>query len=413
MDPQEYFDTRVRDFVAAQTDSTLVSEWVDRIVSRIFENIPAMATDKHLAATVRRSAESQWVAFLASMDEPEAEIPMVPSASEMAIEIARRGRTLQELFQVYGVARRGVWEYITGLLAEQAADADSTAFLIFFWDRASHWIDTVAESSAVLYEDERDQVRLGVAAQTLETVREILEHRAGGNSRDVSAALNGYPISGYNTAMILTASRAEKVSELRSVALTLANSGSVRNPLIVSPGGRDLWVWLGTVREPSLEQLLLAKPELSERGIRVAVGAPGEGLEGFRDSHDDALHVQKIADVARDVGNPLYFPDVETLVMLWQSGEQAERFARRTLGGLGKNTDAMARLRQTARAALRAGSVEKAADMLVVHKNTVRYRLSQVEQVLGRGLHDAPIPLALALDYHQAFLTVGSEEAPE
>ncbi|MFE3229218.1 PucR family transcriptional regulator [Nocardia sp. NPDC059228] len=399
------FDARVYEFVATQSDPASVGQWVDRIAHRILDVLPAMASDPYLAGVIRGSAESQWKAFLASMTQPEQDVQMVPSAAEMAVEIARRGRTMQELFQIYRIARRGVWEHITGVLMEQAVDTESTAFLIFFWNRASHWIDAVVESSATLFEDERDQVRLGAAAQRLETVREILERRSTANPRDLSEALNGHPVSGSNTALVLSASDADKVSELRAVAFELAKFAGVRNPLIVNPGGRDLWVWLSTVKEPSLAQLVTAKPELTARGIRVAVGAPGEGVEGFRQSHSEAQHAKKIAAVAKkDLANPLYFPDVETLAMLWQSSEQAVRFVQRTLGDLYKDNEAMDRLRQTARVTLRVGSVEKAAAVLIVHKNTVRYRLSQIEKILGRDLNEAPIALALALDYHEAFL---------
>lgn len=410
-------DTRIREFVVSQSDPVLMAEWLDRITGRILKDIPTIAANPFLVGTIRRNAESQWPAFLASLLQPEQAVPMVPSAAEMAIEIARRGGTLSELFKVYRSARRGVWEYITDLLRKQHAesDPDGLQLLVFFWDRASHWIDSLVESSAVLYEDERDQVRQGAAAQRLETVREILEGRwSGSRARDLAEVLNGHPISGYNTALVLSAADADKVSELRPVALELANTAGVRHPLMASPGGRDLWVWLGTTKEPSLDQLLAAKPELTARGIRVAVGSPGEGIEGFRQSHVEARDAQKVAATAKDLSNPLYFPGVETLVMLWQSGEQAARFVQRTLGDLYKNNEAMNRLRHTARVTLSVGSVEKAAEVLIVHKNTVRYRLGQVEKILGRDLNESPVALALALDYHHAFLAGdGSTESDE
>lgn len=406
MEQNERFEALIREFVAMQSQPELLEEWLDRITGRVFEDIPTMAADPFLVASIRRSAEAQWPAFLASILQPGRHVPMIPSASEMAIEIARRGGTLSELFKVYRSARRGVWEYISGLLRDQGADADSLQLLVYFWDRASHWIDSMAEASAVLFEDERDQVRQGAAAQRLETVREILDGRLPGEDlRGISDALNGYPISGYNTALVLSAAEADKVSELRPVALELSKAAGVRYPLMASPGGRDLWVWLGTIKEPTLDELLAAKPELTARGIRVAVGAPGEGIEGFRRSHHEACDAQKVAATAKHLSNPLYFPGIETLVMLRQSGEKAARFVQRTLGDLYKNNDAMNRLRQTARVTLSVGSVEKAAEILIVHKNTVRYRLSQVEKILGRDLNESPVALALALDYHEAFLT--------
>src|SRR5580765_4837557 len=159
--------------------------------------------------------------------------------------MARHGGTLQDLFKVYRSARRGVWEYVADGIRAQGAGADSLELLVFLWDRASHWIDSMVESSAVLFEDERDQVRQGAAAQRLETVREILDGRtSSANPRELSEALNGYPISGFNTALVLSAADADRVSELRPVTLPLARSARVRHE------GRDLWVWLGTSKQP-------------------------------------------------------------------------------------------------------------------------------------------------------------------
>jgi len=401
------FDAVVRGFVTRQMDPPLVTEWVDRIMTAILDGLPSIAADAHLSESIRRSAASQWTAFLTSLTEPEQSVPMVPSAVQMAVEIAHRGHSLKELFRVYRLARRGVWEYVKDVLFERIESGGRTALLIFVWDRASHWIDDVVEASATLFENERDQVREGVAAQRLGTVSEVLAGRWTGDERDLSDALGGHPVSGYNTALVVSSSAIENPRDLNAAAFALARSAGVRNPLIVSPGGRDLWVWLGTTRPPAVDRLVATEPASIAPGVRVAVGSPGRSIDGFRQSHLEAQQAQQVATVAKGLANPLYFPEVETLAMLWQSGDQAIRFVRRTLGDLHASNEPMTRLRQTARATLRAGSIEKAAEALTVHKNTVRYRLGQIEKVLGRSLNDDPVPLALALDYHEAFLEDG------
>ena len=398
------FDLVVRAFVTTQSDPSQVTAWVDRITTTILDGLPGLATDARLAESIRRSAASQWEAFLTSLTEPEQTVPIVPSAVQMAVDIARRGHSLKELFRVYRLARRGVWEYVKDVLFERIGSGDSTALPIFVWDRVSHWIDEVVEASAMLFENERDQVREGAAAQRLGTVSEVLTGRWTSDERELSDALGGHPVSGYNTALVLSSSTADNARDLNAAAIALARSAGVRNPLVVSPGGRDLWVWLATVRPPAIDQLVATGPSSIASGILVAIGSPGRDIDGFRQSHREAQQTQQIAAMANDLANPLYFPDIETLVMLWQSGEQAVRFAQRTLGDLSADTEPMSRLRQTARATLRAGSIEKAADALTVHKNTIRYRLGQIEKILGRSLNDDPVPLALALDYHEAFL---------
>jgi len=402
------FDAVVREFVTTQMTTPVVTEWVDRIMTAILDGLPNIASDAYLTESIRRSAESQWTAFLTSLTEPEQTVPMIPSAAQMAVELAQRGHSLKELFRVYRLARRGVWEYVKDVLFERIESGVGPALPIFVWDRVSHWIDEVVEASGTLFENERDQVREGAAAQRLGTVREVLAGNWGADERELSAALGGHPVSGYNTALVLSSSNIDNARGLNAAAIELARATGVRNPLVVSPGGRDLWMWLSTTKPPAIDRLVATEPASSAPGIQVVIGSPGRGIDGFRQSHLEAQQAQQIAAVAKSPSNPLYFPDVETLVMLWQSGEQAVRFAQRTLGDLSADLEPMSRLRQTARATLRAGSLEKAADVLMVHKNTVRYRLGQIEKILGRGLSDDPVPLALALDYHEAFLENGT-----
>lgn len=404
-------EERVAAFVALQSEPAPVKAWVSQITEGIFEEFPAIADDAALAEIVRKSAMSQWRAFLVSMNQPQNSVPMLPSAAEMAIEIARRGYSLPVLFRVYRIARRGVWEYITEVLMSGSLDAETPAFLIFFWNRLSSWIDSVVDASSLLFEAERDRVRQGAAAQRLDAVRRVLEGNALGTAREVSAALGGYPISGFNTAILLHASDLDRVDDLREAAVAVARSVGQKNPLVVSPGGRDLWVWLGTTKLPDIASLVAARPDLDSRGITAAIGTPSEGLEGFRQSHLEAQRAQRIGFAAHGLPNPLYFAHIETLAMLWNSGADAVRFVQRTLGELARDDEAMTRLRLTVRVVLNADSIEKAAEILIVHKNTVRYRLNQVEKILGRDIAESPIDLALALNYHEAFLAGGEDVA--
>jgi DNA-binding PucR family transcriptional regulator len=63
----------------------------------------------------------------------------------------------------------------------------------------------------------------------------------------------------------------------------------------------------------------------------------------------------------------------------------------------GRDTNA-ARLRETLHAYLKSHrSPEAAAKLLGVHKNTVRYRIQRIEELLGHPIEERSLPLALAL----------------
>jgi DNA-binding PucR family transcriptional regulator len=77
--------------------------------------------------------------------------------------------------------------------------------------------------------------------------------------------------------------------------------------------------------------------------------------------------------------------------------EGARSFVKRELGGLG--TADAADLRDTVRAFLaHRGSHAAAARELYVHRNTVAYRLSQAEELLGHPIADRELELRVALE---------------
>ncbi|WP_368655869.1 helix-turn-helix domain-containing protein [Rhodococcus sp. 1168] len=64
------------------------------------------------------------------------------------------------------------------------------------------------------------------------------------------------------------------------------------------------------------------------------------------------------------------------------------------------------RLRKTLRAVLSCpGNLEASASQLAVHKNTVRYRVQQIEERIGRRITSRAVHLKLALDCFDTFGT--------
>ncbi|MGH3432136.1 MAG: PucR family transcriptional regulator, partial [Thermocrispum sp.] len=136
----------------------------------------------------------------------------------------------------------------------------------------------------------------------------------------------------------------------------------------------------------------------SATALRVAAGVPAAGVDGFRDSHREALRAQQVAAAVVRPAQVTLYDDVEVVSCL--SGDEASMRAlvRRELGELAGPGAATARLRETALAYLRVGgSARRAADELGVHKNTVLYRLRQVEDTLGRQIGERRLPAELAL----------------
>lgn len=393
-------------FITAESEPAALDRWVERIAGPTLHDVPAIARDAVLAESLQASVRAHWLAFLASLREPPREVQLVHAAAVFASDMALRGRPLTELFQTYRVAQRAVWDYLTVAARAFSDDnRDEAGFIIFLWNRASDWLNASIVASVEIFQDDQDRVRQGAAAQALVTVRGILDAADGaaGDPRELSAALGGYPVSSRHTALILRADTPEEVGGLRDAALHLARSVGSRNPLLVSPGGRDLWCWLATNAAPHRETLLASSAHFSEHGIRAAAGTALPGADGFRLSHLEAQEAMRISLRSPTARPVTLFADVEILSIISSAGASTDRFVQRTLGDLAEDTEANARLRETLLALLTTGSVDAAARHLTVHKNTVRYRVTQAEALLGAPLSAGRAEVELALRYLAAF----------
>lgn len=398
-------------FVSAESQPSRIDEWIDRITAPILAENPEFAEDAVLSRTVRAAVRSHWVSFLTNLSEPTREVRLVQPAVDLAVQIAQRGHQLTVLFRVYRVAQQAVWEYIIAVVVEtEDAELNKAEALVFLWTRVSYWLDSSVELSVELFQGERDRLLQGAAAQRLDVVRETL---AGNivDTRKLSVSLGGHPVSEFNTCVLLHTENNGSVADLDAAASRLARQIAPRPPVVVSPGGRDLWCWVATRSMPDLNPLLECAPWLAEQKITVAVGTPAEGIEGFCLSHREAQDAQTIAFQASTPRPLTLFAEVQLLSLISGSPEAARRFTIRTLGALSDQSDAVARLRDTLRALLSTGSVDGASQSLSVHKNTVRYRVSQAEQMIGRPLTKSSTELDLALRYFDMFMT-GKQPVP-
>lgn len=395
----------IQAFVAISSQPAEVESWVERITASLLAQNPEVAGDAVLTPIVRSAVRAHWLAFLASLPEPAREVRLVKPGVHFARELARRGHPVTVLFRVYRLASQAVWGYITAEIeAGRQPRPWEQSFLMFFWGRVSNWLDASVEASNDVYQVERERALEGAAAQHLDAVRAVL---AGGSPdpRELSALLGGHPVSSYNTAILLHTEDVQRIPKLTDAATQLAHCLKTRNPLLVSPGGRDLWAWFATRSTPDLDALRGCVPWLVKHDVTVAVGTPLEKVDGFRLSHIEAQQAQQISFRLRQPDALTMFPDVEILALLLASPEAAHRFVARTLGGLADDTEGPSRLRETMYALLSTGSVDEASRLLSVHKNTVRYRVSQAEALLGTPEKWVPAEVELAIRYYDSFLT--------
>src|SRR5262249_20952401 len=124
-------------------------------------------------------------------------------------------------------------------------------------------------------------------------------------------------------------------------------------------------------------------------------GRPARGAEGFRASHEQAQLVRR----QMPLGDRLvHFDEVKLACLMGADPEAMRAFVSHELGALARRDATSARLRETVRVYLECGAnAREAADRLIMHKNTVRYRLARVEELRGRPLDDGRLEFEVAL----------------
>ncbi len=88
--------------------------------------------------------------------------------------------------------------------------------------------------------------------------------------------------------------------------------------------------------------------ETPAAGVRVACGLPGSGIAGFRRSHHEASHAERLGRLA-GIRAPIVldYRDVSAVALLAADITRANDFARRELGEVAAVTDQAAVIRQT------------------------------------------------------------------
>jgi DNA-binding PucR family transcriptional regulator len=131
---------------------------------------------------------------------------------------------------------------------------------------------------------------------------------------------------------------------------------------------------------------------------RVAVGDAVPGLDGFRQTHRQALRAQDVAVFARPGTRVTFFSDVGPVALMLADADATKGWVRQILGRLGADDEHAAGLRETLRVFLATGSSYTAtAELLRVHKNTVQYRVRKAEEAIGSPVHGRESDVELAL----------------
>ncbi len=327
-----------------------------------------------------------------------------PEAIGYAKEYVIRGLDLSLMQRAYRTAQGVFAGMILERLRAATDDPDHLAEAMAFFNAwIFAWVETIERLLIDVYMDEREQWVRGAAAVRAAEVRALL----GGAAPDDAAAVSlrlGYELDRFHVGFVVWSEAAGErpgdagalFAAMEGAAAAVARSLGAGAPLTVAEG-RHLACWAGRRSAPDLSRLRLSRA--AGRGLSVAAGTPGEGVEGFVLSYREALLARRAARLRGDgAGTVAIYPDLALEALLADDLTAARRFTARELGGLAATDDATLRLAATAAIFLEEGnSFVGAARRLGVHPNTVAYRVRRAEALRGRPLGERQLELRVAL----------------
>jgi hypothetical protein len=182
---------------------------------------------------------------------------------------------------------------------------------------------------------------------------------------------------------------------------TLSLLETTRSVLLVAPDRDTACAWIGGQHEPTPAEIQATLATLPSGRLRVGVGEPAHGTDGWRRSHRQAQEALQVAECAQQPST-IRFSDVILLTPWLRDPVRARELIELCLSPLDSKRDGGARARQTLQAYFGSGrNLTAAAQRLGVDRRTVSYRLRSIEDSLGRPLDTRAAELEVALRIHQ------------
>jgi DNA-binding PucR family transcriptional regulator len=256
----------------------------------------------------------------------------------------------------------------------------------------------VEDMVAVLSEQlrrERAELARSSHARRFEVVSLILDSAPITTGR--ASTQLGYDLRRRHTAAVLwTDPRQPDQAALTQAAEALGPATRARQVLTVIASSSSVWAWLAAAADTAAAAITAATAQ--QPVVRVAVGPPGAGADGFRRSHFDAVATQRL--MSRRPGlRVAKFADVQLVTLALQDEQRACEFVARTLGKL---ADADSELRDTLCVYIgEQFSAARAARALYTHRNTVLNRLQRAERLLPLPLAGHGLEVGVALEIAQ------------
>jgi DNA-binding PucR family transcriptional regulator len=262
------------------------------------------------------------------------------------------------------------------------------------------YVDQTSEEIVATYASERENWLRNRSAARAARIRDLLS----GQLVDVSATEStlGYRLRQYHVGVVCwtgaEAARVDNITRLeRAISHIAAQTAAGADPVFLPRDESSAWAWLPLGIRDRFDAAEATMADLNA-GIHVAFGDVVKGIAGFRLTHQQALAAQAVALAGGSPPRVVTYGEVAPVAMMLGSADLLRAWVLSTLGQLATDDEHHARLRETLLVFLDTGGSYKAtAERLVLHKNSVQYRIHRAEESLGRPVGDHRHDVELAL----------------
>jgi PucR C-terminal helix-turn-helix domain/GGDEF-like domain len=370
----------------------------------ILRDIPQLGDDKPLLALLASSVDGNVSTCLQIMQHQiDLDAVQAPAAAvEYARRLAQHGAPLPALLRAYRVGHACFAEWLLTELAQQSGDAELISAATLGMSKiVAGYIDQTSEEMVAAYTGERENwLRNRNAARTAR-IRRLL----AGERVDVAGAeaILGYRLRQYHVGLVCWAGdgaiTADEITRLeRAVGHVAAQASCSGDPFFLPRDESSAWAWLPLGIRDTFASAAAITADL-DGDIHFAFGDAAKGPAGFCLTHQEAVAAQAVA-LAKGSPAPraVAFSEVAPVAMMLEASGLLRAWVLATLAGLATDDEHHARLRDTMLVFLQTGgSYKTTAEQLLLHKNTVQYRIRRAEESLGRPVGDNRQNVELAL----------------
>lgn len=393
----------------------IVREMRDLLVGSIGE----LDVDPQMVEMLQASIEGNvaTICHILANDIAIENLQPTTAAVEYAMRLAQRDVSVSALTRAYYLGQSMFLRLGIDAVEQLETREDERIELVrAVADIVHRYIDWILQYVSVVHEAERRRWWNAKATMNATAIRKVLR----GDDHAAAAAFEadtGYPLGTRHLAVIAWVDEAESAADQQRIEQLLrrvaAAVGAGSTPLITATDPQTAWAWFGAPSRAdwrdAIDRLLATTP-----GIRLTAGSVAPGADGFRRSHEQAARARVVAmsSAPHRAQQLVAYRDADVSLLSMFTGDlpSLRRWIADVLGDAAQPGERAATLRETLGVFYATGrNAMRTAELLGVHRNTVRQRVARFEESMG-GVAD-PLELGLALRLHASFGADGSATA--